>query len=205
MSRAFSMTFAVQTDSRFRPTTSSRRDAGPDDFLVSQRKSLSDHLPTLAELARLQNTTWSGSATTQKMVQPRVASFDEKIFDSLVSLKVAISQYAMHLGAADRQRLFEELDSKINVEDWHEDDTLPTVSSLQEFLKWMIYSKHCQWTSIGVSSQGSILVAWRTPRVLLTANFEARDSVRWTAQVKSASGEVGHSVGKCPLRLFAEQ
>jgi len=199
------MTFAVQTDSKFRSTASSRRNAEPDDFLVSQRKSLSDHIPTIADLARAQSRPWSGSATTQTMIQPRVTSFDERIFDSLVSLKVAISQYAMHLGAAERQRLFEELDSKINVEDWHEDDTLPAVSSLQEFLKWMIYSKHCQWTSIGASSQGSILVAWHTPRVLLTANFEARDSVRWTAQVKSADGEVGHSVGKCTLRLFAEQ
>lgn len=199
------MTFAVQADSRFGSTASSRRNAGPDDFLVSQSKSLSDHLPTIAGLARLQNTAWSRSATTQKMVQPRVTSFDERIFDSLVSLKVAISQYAMHLDASERRRLFEELDSKINVEDWHEDDMLPAVSSLQEFLKWMIYSKHCPWTSIGVSSQGSILVAWYTPRVLLTANFEAQDSVRWTAQVKSANGDVGHSVGKCTLRLFAEQ
>lgn len=197
------MNFAVQTDAKFPSTASSRRDAGPNDFLVSQRKSLSDHLPLLADRFR-QSAILSGGGI-QKIVQPRAASFDERIFDSLVSLKVEISQYAMHLGSAERHRLFEELDSKINADDWHEDDTLPTANSFQEFLKWMIYSKHYQWTSIGVSAQGSILVAWHTPRVLLTANFESRDSVRWTAQVKSAGGDVGHSVGKCTLRLFAEQ
>jgi hypothetical protein len=158
------------------------------------------------EQARLQNFTLPGNAT-QKIIQRQshISSFEERIFDSLVALKVAISQYAMHLATKERRRLFEELDSKINVDDWHEEDTLPVTSSFQEFLKWMIHSKHYQWTSIGVSAQGTILVAWRTPRVMLTANFDSQDSVRWTAQVKSANGDVGHSVGKCTLRLFAEQ
>lgn len=132
-------------------------------------------------------------------------SIEEKIFNSLVSLKVAVSKYAMHLSATERHRLFEQLESIINVDDWHEEDRLPTPSSFQEFLKWMIYSKYFKWTSIGVSHEGNIMVAWRTPRVLLTANFESADLVRWTAQITSHTGETGQTVGKCPLRLFAEQ
>jgi hypothetical protein len=198
------MTFALNSDPGFATTASARRNRGSNDFLVSQRKSISDRLPTIDELAKLRATALPGTGIS-KMVQPRVLSFDERIFDTLVSLKVAVSQYAMHLGAVERARLFEELDSKINADDWHEDDILPATSSFHEFLKWMIYSKHSEWTSIGVSSQGTILVAWRKPQVLLTANFEAKDSVRWTAQIRSPAGEVGHSAGKCTLRLFAEQ
>ncbi len=136
--------------------------------------------------------------------RPVAKSFDEEVFDSLVSLKVAVATYAMHLDQAERQRLFDELDSKLNVDDWHEGDTLPAQTSFVAFLKWMIFSKYFRWTSIGVSNDGNILVAWNTPSVLLTANFAPAGIVRWTAQVNSQNGEIGHSVGKCPLRLFSE-
>jgi hypothetical protein len=198
------MTFALTYAPGFPSTASAGGNRGANDFLVSQWKSISDHLPTLDQLAKLRATAPPGVGI-KKMVQPRASSFEERIFDTLVALKVAVSQYAMHLGGDERARLFEELDSKINVEDWHEDDTLPTAGSFIEFLKWMIYAKRSEWSSIGVSSQGTVLVAWRLPNVLLTANFEAKDSVRWTAQIKSPAGDVGYSVGKCTLRLFAEQ
>ena len=137
--------------------------------------------------------------------QPAVASFEERLFDALVSLKVSGSFLAMHLSAEERRRLFEALDDTINVEDWHEDDKLPTADSFQAFLRWMIYSRNVDWTSIGVSETGTILVAWRTRRGLLTADFESANSVRWTAKLVGDEGEVGHSAGRCPLRLFAEQ
>lgn len=198
------MTFALLTSDVGFSSTAIARKARGYDFLVSQNNSISDHLPTFEQLAKLRTIGAPGTGIN-KMVQPRASSFEEQIFDTLVSLKVAVSQYAMHLGREERTRLFEELDSKINIDDWHESDSLPTTQSFVEFLKWMIYSKHSEWTSIGVSSHGSILVAWRTQTVLLTANFEAKDTVRWTAQVKSPTGEVGYSAGKCTLRLFAEQ
>jgi hypothetical protein len=148
-----------------------------------------------------------GAGTSRIIVRPATlgASFEGKIFGSLVALKVALSYYAMHLSADERHRICEQLDSIINTEDWHEEDELPKLLSFQDFLKWMIYSRYFKWTSIGVSNEGNILVAWKTDRVLLTANFEGAGNVRWAAKVTSGSGEVGHSVGSCPLRLFAEQ
>jgi hypothetical protein len=136
------------------------------------------------------------------------ASFEEQVFNSLVLLKVSISQYAMHLSTEERHRLFKELDGLINVEHWHEGDTLPSIIAFRDFLKWMIYSKYFKWISLGVSDDGGMLVAWKTPRVLLTAKFSGlagQEGVRWTAEMTSAKGETGYAVGKCPLRLFAEQ
>jgi hypothetical protein len=72
----------------------------------------------------------------------------------------------------------------------------------------MIYSKYFKWISLGVSDEGSMLVAWKTPRVLLTAKFSGlvgQEGVQWTAQITSKKGEAGYTVGKCPLRLFSEQ
>jgi hypothetical protein len=114
----------------------------------------------------------------------------------------------MHLSTEERHRLFKELDGLINVEHWHEGDTLPSIIAFRDFLKWMIYSKYFKWISLGVSDDGGMLVAWKTPRVLLTAKFSGlagQEGVRWTAEMTSAKGETGYAVGKCPLRLFAEQ
>jgi hypothetical protein len=124
--------------------------------------------------------------------------------DSLVSLKVSVSQYAMHLPKGERSRLFARLDEVINVEDWHEEDTLPTSNSFVSFLKWIIFSKNFSWSSIGVSNDGNLLVAWTTPNVTLTANFFPQDRVSWSAEVDSQSG-IAHMVGIGPLQHFAKQ
>lgn len=132
-------------------------------------------------------------------------SFEERLFHSLVSLKVSISTFAMHLSAAERARLFEALDDTINVDDWHEGDKLPAAASFQQFLRWMIYSGNENWTSLGVSDAGTILIAWRKPKVLLTADFEASGNVRWTARLTGEDEEIGTTAGRCSLKLFAEQ
>jgi hypothetical protein len=149
---------------------------------------------------------FSGAATQNRVLAvPVQRSFEEKLFDSLVSLKVAVATYAMHLSADERSQLFAELDEKINPDGWHQDDTFPGVESFVQFLKWMIFAGHHKWTSIGVSSAGTITVAWRTPRVLLTADFVRENDVRWTAQITNQTGEIGHTAGRCGLRLFSEQ
>jgi hypothetical protein len=203
------MMSALQDSFRSLPTFSSRL-AGDDDIsrLVSSDRGFfyADHIFPSFQHAFSTNLVLqaNGSRTlVQREIQAK--AFSERLFDSLVSLKVAFSQYAMHLDSNERHRLFEELDSKLNVDDWHEDDALPRPTSFVDFLKWMIHAKYFDWTSIGVSAEGTILVAWKTPRAMLTANFENSGSVRWTAQVKSENGEVGQSAGKCTLRLFTEQ
>jgi hypothetical protein len=135
---------------------------------------------------------------------PQQASFEEKIFDSLVALKVAVSRYAMHLPAEERVRLFVRLDQLINVEDWHGEDTLPLLSSFVDFLKWIIFSENFGWSSIGVSDEGNILVAWTSPNLTLTANFFSENKATWTATVESKSG-AAHIVGTGSLQHFAKQ
>jgi hypothetical protein len=132
------------------------------------------------------------------------AQLESKLFDALVKLKVAVAKYAMHISSDERHRIFEELDSLLNCDDWHEGDTLPAADSLVAFLKWSIYSKRIDWTSLGVSNEGHILVAWRSPRVQLTAAFAVPDEVKWTARVESKTG-IEHAAGKSSLQYFAKQ
>lgn len=131
-------------------------------------------------------------------------SFEERLFDHLVLLKMAASQYAMHLSATERRRIFDRLDSVLNIDDWHDDDALPELESFRNFLKWMIYSRDSSWSSIGVSNEGNILIAWSRPDLALTANFWIENKVTWTATVARPEGPA-HAVGSCSLQYFTDQ
>lgn len=148
-------------------------------------------------------------ASTKKPVEtfqsvPQQTSFEERIFDSLVSLKVAVSQYAMHLPPEERGRIFSRLDSVINVDDWHEEDQLPLLQSFQNFLKWIVFARRFDWSSIGVSNEGNILIAWSRPKLALTANFSTGNKITWTATVDTEIGPA-HAVGTCTLQYFTRQ
>src|ERR1700722_14074374 len=118
---------ALQYDFRSLPTFSSRSADGDDtsDFVNSRERFRSaDHIFTSSfQPISASNFVLQTNATrTLYQQETQANAFSERLFDSLVSLKVAISQYAMHLDSDERHRLFEELDSKINLDDWHEDD-----------------------------------------------------------------------------------
>jgi hypothetical protein len=135
---------------------------------------------------------------------PHEASFEEKLFDVRVKLKVLVAQYAMHVSEPDRDRIFKQLDDIINIEDWHVEDVFPKHEAFQELLKWSIYSHDYDWTSLGVSDQGDILVSWITDSALLTANLAGKGVVRWTARIKSQTG-LEHAAGSCSLQYFQKQ
>jgi hypothetical protein len=131
---------------------------------------------------------------------------EERIFNSVVQLKVSIAQFAMHLSSDERERIFRQLDDVINVDDWHDEDELPKVESFRDLLRWAIHSSLYGWTSFGVADDGNILVAWDRPSARLTANFNGDGQVRWTSWVRSSSGtEAAHAAGKCPLAYFTRQ
>lgn len=160
-----------------------------------------------ALVGQVPNPTVAVSAKTTGMVMqvvPQPVSFEEKVFDSLVSLKVAMSLYAMHIPPVERKRIFDRLDEVINFDDWHEEDTFPTRASFINFLKWIIFCKTYSWSSIGVADNGNILVAWTQPGLTLTANFFPQNKVTWTATVESESG-AAHTAGSGLLQHFAKQ
>jgi hypothetical protein len=131
-------------------------------------------------------------------------TLETRLFDVLVNLKVSVSEYAMHISAEERHKIFDQLDAVINVEDWHEEDDLPRAGAFREFLKWLVYSGCFGWASLGVSDEGNILVAWNSDRTLLTANFSGSAEIRWTARIQSPAG-IEHAAGKSSLQYFSKQ
>src|SRR5271155_2350094 len=93
-------------------------------FGFGNSAALNDTLPRHPKNAAAQGRSWSfndlpflenkkvvvetsRSGTLVRSV-PRVTSFEEQVFNTLISLKVAVSQYAMHLSNEERQRIFAE-------------------------------------------------------------------------------------------------
>jgi hypothetical protein len=58
--------------------------------------------------------------------------------------------------------------------------------------------------SSGVSDEGNILVAWKSQHALLTANFDGRSRVLWTAKRTSPHGDA-HTAGDSPLQFFEKE
>lgn len=135
---------------------------------------------------------------------PNQSTLENRVFDSGVKMKVAVSQYAMHLSQETREKLFQDLDEVVNVEDWYDEDALPREESFRDFLKWTIYSKRFNWISIGISEEGNVLVAWKSEHALLTASFEGNSRVIWAVKRVSEEGET-HVAGNSPLQFFERE
>lgn len=130
----------------------------------------------------------SGSSTLVTSRSPR-NSLHEELFSELVKLKIAVAQYAMHLSRDTRHRIFHDLDSLLNPEDWYEEDKLPQMSSFRDFLKWTVYAKRFNWISLGISNDGHIQAAWKSDRGLLTARYTGNGRVIWTARITAEGGD----------------
>jgi len=177
------------------------------DLSIGQRSEVAQ----LARNASVTDTTrpnqyilGTGAKKTVVRETPVQLTLEQRVFDSGVQMKVAVAQYAMHLTPETRHKLFHDLDDVVNVADWYEEDPLPRHESFRDFLKWTIYSKRFNWLSIRVSDEGNILVAWRSARALLTANFGGNSRVLWTANRTSPDGGI-HTAGDSPLQFFEKE
>lgn len=130
------------------------------------------------------------------------SSDEEKLFDARVELKTATAQYAMHLEAEVRARIFSEFDYLLEPEAWEMGDVLPTIASYRQFLKWLVFTADRSWSSFGVGDDGNLLVAWVRPHGRMTASFGSR--VRWTQEF-NADGDRQLSSGNYSLEHFARQ
>jgi hypothetical protein len=137
---------------------------------------------------------------------PAETGFEERIFGVLVGLKVAIAEFATHLTREQRAHMFGQLDRLINADDWHEGDEFPRPQAFRDLLRWSIHSAFYNWSSLGVSDEGNILVAWANSRAQLTANFGGDGQVRWTSRVQTAADAApAMAAGKCSLLYFTKQ
>lgn len=103
----------------------------------------------------------------------------ERLFDALTAVKIMTSWVAMHMDGEWRGKLFHQLDSLHDPEEWEEGDQPVQQSSFATFLKAMLSIKPKRRPGLGLSHAGHLIAAWTTGDDRLTIEFLPNDHVRW--------------------------
>lgn len=138
--------------------------------------------PTLEALRRrvasLQNPPSPGSFA---LAVNKAKPIEEQLFEATANAKILTSQIAMHLDIEWRNRLFQQLDSLHDPEEWEPDDTPVQQASFATFLKAIFQLKPTIRPGLGLSSRGHLIAAWTCGKDRLTIEFMPIDRVRWVA------------------------
>ena len=122
----------------------------------------------------------------------------ERLFDALASVKILTSQVAMHLDSEWRTRLFRQLDSLHDPEEWEEGDEPLQQSSFWTFLRAMLSIRPERAPGLGLASAGHLIASWATGPDHLTIEFLANDRVRWVLS-RHNDDDVDRFAGDVPV------
>lgn len=104
---------------------------------------------------------------------------EERLFDATSSVKMLTAQVAMHMDKEWRNKLFRQIDSLHDLDEWDSDDKPVKRSSFKTFLKAILQIKPLQHPGLGLTYDGYLIAAWTTGRDQLTTEFLPNDRVRW--------------------------
>jgi hypothetical protein len=104
---------------------------------------------------------------------------EDQVFEALAEAKVLTSKVAMHLEREFRDRLFQQLDTLHETDQWEEGDEPLDQSSFQTFLKAILTIRPERRPGLGLSQSGNLIAAWTTARDRLTIEFLPNDRVSW--------------------------
>lgn len=131
----------------------------------------------------------------------REMSVGERLFDATSAVKVLTAQVAMHMSSEWRDKLFSQIDSLHDLEEWDADDKPVERSSFASFLKAILYIRPQRYPGLGLSYDGNLVAAWTTGQDRLTSEFLARDRVRWVLTC-NINGETERSAGETVVSRF---
>src|SRR5262245_6421440 len=85
---------------------------------------------------------------------------NERVFQALAEAKIVTSEVAMHLSTEWRQRLFRQLDSLHDLEEWQEGDQPIDSGSFATFLRAIIALNVTRRPGLGLTPLGYLLASW---------------------------------------------
>ncbi len=116
------------------------------------------------------------SRNTEPVTKAR--SLDEELFDARAAAKELTSMVAMHLDPEWRKRLFAQLDSLHDPEEWEKGDIPLQRSSFNTFLRTICLVQPKSRPGLGLSAAGHLIAVWLTEGNRLTIEFLPSDSVK---------------------------
>jgi hypothetical protein len=130
---------------------------------------------------------WFANISSAQMLPTREKAepdrtLDQQLFDRKADFKVFYSQIAMHLTDDIRKRLFRQIDSLLDKEEWDERDLPPTLASFRTFIRLMLLLRPDRRPGLGADHQGHLLGFWAGDDQAnrLTIEFLANDRLRWS-------------------------
>jgi hypothetical protein len=133
---------------------------------------------------------------------PSKKTIEERLFDATASVKILTAQVAMHMDKKWRDRLFSQVDSLHDLDDWDTDDKPIKKSSFATFLKAILQIKPQRQPGLGLSYEGYLIAAWTIGQDRLTTEFLTNDRVRWVLNC-NLDGEAESASGETPVsRLY---
>lgn len=122
-------------------------------------------------------------------------TIEERLFDATANVKILTSQVAMYLDREWRVRLFQQLDSLHDPEEWEAEDKPIQQASFATFLKAICQITPTVRPGLGLSHGGQLLAAWTCGQNRLTIEFMANNRVRWVIS-RYPDGELEQFAGQ---------
>lgn len=107
------------------------------------------------------------------------APIHSRIYDALVGAKLLTAEVAMHLPSEWRQKMFRQLDSLHDPEEWEPGDEPVQLESFRTFLRTILALKPSRGPGLGLSFAGNLIGAWTVADDRLTVEFLPEDMIRW--------------------------
>lgn len=103
---------------------------------------------------------------------------EARLFDARASAKLVAASLAMHLPGEWRSKVNKQVDELLSLEDWDSTEALLQPTSMQTFLRFVIFANVRTVPSLGMSPAGFVLAAWRRDTRRLTIEFMPGDRCR---------------------------
>lgn len=133
---------------------------------------------------------------------PSEMAIEERLFDATSSVKMLTAQVAMHMDKKLRDKLFSQIDSLHDLDEWDTDDKPVKRSSFATFLKAILQIKPQRHPGLGLTYEGYLIAAWTKGHDRLTTEFLPKDRVRWVL-TRNIDGEVERAAGETAVsRLY---
>lgn len=155
-------------------------------------------------VAGLQNQPSPASLRSEPRLAPGEQPLETRLFDALAAVKILTAQVAMHLDGEWRTKLFAQLDSLHDPEEWEAGDEPINQSSFQTFLKAFLAIKPARRPGLGLSHTGNLIAAWTTGRDRLTIEFLPEDRVRWVLAQYRDEGEPDRFAGQVEVSRLVQ-
>ena len=131
-------------------------------------------------------------------------SLERRAFDALADAKISTSKVAMHLERDLRDRLFRQLDSLHETDQWEEGDEPLNHASFQTFLKAILTITPARRPGLGLSRTGNLIAAWTTAQDRLTIEFLPNDRVSWVLARYDDTDEPARFAGQTNVSELVE-